>query len=114
MAASTEDREGEPIRPRACLRRLPVPSRTLSFLNMFNEARRVLRLSNNAHILHACFAALRDRRNGMRIRPVGLIAITIALVGIAVAAVGFWPAATPQVGSPTRPDPPPAPPIQGP
>jgi len=40
----------------------------------------------------------------MRIRPVGLIAITIALVGIAVAAVAFGPANLAKLGSPTGPN----------
>src|SRR5437870_9390295 len=40
----------------------------------------------------------------MRIRPVGLIAITIALVGIAVAAVAFSPANLAKLGSPTGPN----------
>src|SRR5437879_11849077 len=40
----------------------------------------------------------------MRIRPVGLIAITIALVGIAVAAVAFGPANLAKMGSPTGPN----------
>src|SRR3989442_11014540 len=40
----------------------------------------------------------------MRIRPVGLIAITIALVGIAVVAVAFGPANLAKLGSPTGPN----------
>ena len=40
----------------------------------------------------------------MRIRPLGLAAITVALVGIAMAAVAFGPANLAKLGSPSRPN----------
>ena len=39
----------------------------------------------------------------MRIRPLGLVAITVALVGIAIAAVAFGPADLAKLGSPSGP-----------
>src|SRR2546426_12349033 len=40
----------------------------------------------------------------MRIRPLGMVAVTVTLVGLALAAVAFGPANPPNLGSPTGGD----------
>src|SRR2546427_12555777 len=47
----------------------------------------------------------------MRIRPLGMVAVTVTLVGLALAAVAFGPANPANLGSPTGGDTPQAPSI---
>src|SRR5881409_1592033 len=77
--------------------------RHYQFESCSTGSRGVLHPSNNSLILQPC-SRLRNTRNGMRIRPLGLAAITVALVGIAMAAVAFGPANLAKLGSPSGPN----------